>query len=198
MTVSTSGWLDVERESLASERILDAAAGLFASHGVDATGMAEVAAAAGCSRATVYRYFENRRALHSAFISREARRIARRVGTEIASITDPTDRLVEGVMASLTAVRGDATLIAWFTANRAGRTADLAQESVVIDGLVEGFVGASPGSGSDGHQRSRWLTRVIVSLLTMPGVDAADERAMIHRFVAPTLITSHQRSGSRP
>ena len=196
--MSAPGWLDAERETLASERILDAAAGLFASHGVDETGMAEVATAAGCSRATVYRYFENRRALHTAFISREARRIARAVGAEIASINDPTDRLVEGVMASLTAVRDDETLMAWFTANHAGRTADLAQESVVIGGLVGGFVGATPESGSDEGAPARWLTRVIVSLLTMPGIDDDDERAMICRFVAPALITSRPHGGSRP
>ena len=37
--------------------ILDAAAALFAERGVNAVGMGEVARAAGCSRATLYRWF---------------------------------------------------------------------------------------------------------------------------------------------
>ena len=37
---------------------------------------------------------------------------------------------------------------------------------------------------------ARWLVRVIVSLLTVPGRDDADERAMVERFVVPTTALS--------
>ncbi|HPY25671.1 MAG TPA: helix-turn-helix domain-containing protein, partial [Mycobacterium sp.] len=43
-----------------SARILHAAGELFAERGVDAVEMQDIARAAGCSRATLYRYFENR------------------------------------------------------------------------------------------------------------------------------------------
>lgn len=38
------------------------------------------------------------------------------------------------------------------------------------------------------RQRSEWIVRVIVSLLSNPAADPGDERAMIERFVAPGLV----------
>lgn len=43
---------------------------------------------------------------------------------------------------------------------------------------------------------ARWLVRVVVSLLTMPGRDEDDERAMVVRFVVPALLGGRQ--GRRP
>ncbi|MFC7500779.1 helix-turn-helix domain-containing protein, partial [Nocardioides sp. GCM10030258] len=53
-----SDWVD--RRAPAVERILDAAGGLFAERGVDVVAMSDIATAAGCSRATLYRYFPDR------------------------------------------------------------------------------------------------------------------------------------------
>ena len=36
--------------------------------------------------------------------------------------------------------------------------------------------------------RARWLVRVIISLLAVPGESEAEERALIEHFVAPTLL----------
>lgn len=58
----------------AEERILDAASALFAERGVAAVGMDDIARAAGCSRATLYRYFANRELLRSAYVLREMSR----------------------------------------------------------------------------------------------------------------------------
>ncbi|RZK82142.1 MAG: TetR/AcrR family transcriptional regulator, partial [Rhodococcus sp. (in: high G+C Gram-positive bacteria)] len=35
--------------------------------------------------------------------------------------------------------------------------------------------------------KARWLVRIIVSLLTVPGVDDTDERTMLEQFVAPAI-----------
>ena len=51
--MTSTEWLRAERATLAAEQILDAAGVLFAEHGVAAVGMADVAGAAGCSRATL-------------------------------------------------------------------------------------------------------------------------------------------------
>ena len=52
-------WLSAERTEVGGDRILNAAAELFVERGIGRPGMEEVARAAGCSRATVYRYFDS-------------------------------------------------------------------------------------------------------------------------------------------
>ncbi len=153
-----------------AETILDAAAGLFAERGVNAVGMGEVARAAGCSRATLYRYFPDRHALHVAFVQREARRI----GTLL-----PADDVVEAILAALREVRARPELIAWFGAADAGTTAALAQSEAVIEGLGD-------------RSTARWLVRVIVSLLIVPGRDEVEEREMIERYVVPCVADAHR------
>ncbi|GAA1124354.1 helix-turn-helix domain-containing protein [Nocardioides aquiterrae] len=157
---------------MSPERILDAAAALFAERGVNAVGMGEVARAAGCSRATLYRYFPDRHALHVAFVHREARRIGALV---------PRDDLASAVLAAVREVRARPELLAWFSAADAGTTAALAQSSEVVEALGLTMVGDEPAA--------RWLVRVIVSLLIVPGRDEAEERELVERFVVPGLVS---------
>jgi AcrR family transcriptional regulator len=171
-------WLSDARGELAAERILDAAAELFASQGVAGTDMAHIAAAAGCSRATLYRYFENRRELQVAFVHREARRVGGIVAEAARGGT-----LLDAVEAALREVRGAPALAAWFAPGEAGLTAELASSSEVIRSIVAGALGdpADP----DVQLRAEWLVRVIVALLTLP---SPDERALLERFVVPVLL----------
>jgi AcrR family transcriptional regulator len=172
---------------IAAERILDVAARLFVEHGVAGVGMGDVARAAGCSRATLYRYFDSREALRIAYVHREARRINEELAAHAAAIRDPTARVVECVLETLRRVRRDRALAAWFTPGDSGIAAAVAQSSDVLEKMVAAFLGdpAAPAT----IRRARWLLRVIVSLLTMPGTDEADERAMIEQFVAPVVAT---------
>jgi AcrR family transcriptional regulator len=195
MTRNTSGsWLSDERSEVAAEKILDAAAALFVERGVSATGMAEVAKAAGCSRATLYRYFENRRALHRAFVHREARRLGERIATTVASITDPRDRVTGAVLMALREVRATPTLAAWFGLGDAGLASELASTSEVIEVLGAAFLAdISDVDDLEITRRARWLVRAIVSLLTVPGIDADDERAMVEQFLVPAVLPPEPR-----
>lgn len=184
----TTRWLDEERGALAATRILDAAAQEFAAKGVAATSMADVARVAGYSRATLYRYFDGRQALRTAFVNREARRIAATVARDVAQVADPSERVVEAVLAAVAAVRDDDTLVAWFTEGDAGTATALARTSEVVDALAVRFVGDP--DDDEVRLRAAWLVRVIVSLLAMPGTDAADERRIVERFVAPVVVGS--------
>ena len=183
-----TGWLGDERAQLAAQRILDAAASLFAEKGVAGVGMGEIARAAGCSRATLYCYFPDRHQLHLAFVHREALRVGERVAAEFRGIDDPAERVVTAVLSALRHVRSAPTLAAWFRDGDAGRSADLAQSSPVIEALGTSVVSDAAAA--------RWLVRVIVSLLTVPGRDAADERAMVERFVVPAVYGAADRSFS--
>lgn len=162
------------------DRILDAAAALFVDRGVGRVGMGEVAAAAGCSRATLYRWFATREELHLAFVHREARRVGATVAAEVGDNVDPAERLTAAVVAAVRLVRETPTLHAWFAAADAATTAALAQSSEVVEALGAGVV-ADPDA-------ARWLVRVVLSLLLVPGRDDADEAALVARFVVPVLL----------
>ncbi|MET4049572.1 MULTISPECIES: helix-turn-helix domain-containing protein [unclassified Rhodococcus (in: high G+C Gram-positive bacteria)] len=186
---ATSPWLRDERTEIAAERILDAAAELFVVRGVATTGMAEIAKAAGCSRATLYRYFENRRALHLAFVHREARRLGEQLAERVADIDDPRRRVVEATLGALREVRATPILAAWFGLGDAAIASEIANTSEVIEVLgAELLADAGTIDQQELSRRARWLVRVIVSLLTVPGADEADERAMIEQFVVPALL----------
>lgn len=107
-------WLSARRSEVAADHILDAAESLFTQQNAATVGMHEIAAAAGCSRATLYRYFENREALYTAYVHREARRLYEEVSEQVATVTDPAQRLIEGVITALRAVRVSPALSSWF------------------------------------------------------------------------------------
>lgn len=178
-------WLGERRVEAAADRILDAAEALFTRHGAAHVGMNDVATAAGCSRATLYRYFENREALHTAYVHREAHRVFRELGDLVAGIADPRERLLEGVLAALTSVRESPSLSAWFVTTERPIGGEMADRSEVIEAMATSFLAAL--GVDDVESRGRWLVRVIVSLLTFPGRDAADERRMLEEFVLPVV-----------
>ncbi|ORL81318.1 TetR/AcrR family transcriptional regulator [Prescottella equi] len=192
MSSSTSRtWLSDERVEAAAGRILDAAALLFVERGVATTGMADIAKAAGCSRATLYRYFENRGALHRAFVHREARRLGDRIARAVAPVADPRERVTEAVLMAVREVRSTPTLAAWFGLGDAGLASELASTSEVIEVLGTAFLAdVRHADETEIARRARWSVRAIVSLLTVPGIDDADERAMVEQFLVPVLLPS--------
>ncbi|OBB30811.1 TetR family transcriptional regulator [Mycolicibacterium peregrinum] len=191
-------WLSARRSEVAADHILDAADSLFTQQNAATVGMHEIAAAAGCSRATLYRYFENREALYTAYVHREARRLYEEVSEQVATVTDPAQRLIEGVITALRAVRDSPALSSWFAAAQPPIGGEMAEHSEVIRALVEGFVRSLAGETGQSDdvvgRRARWLVRVMVSLLVFPGVDEADERTMLAEFVAPLVIPAKQRA----
>ncbi|MEV0674057.1 TetR/AcrR family transcriptional regulator [Mycobacterium sp. NPDC050441] len=185
-------WLSARRSEVAADHILDAADSLFTRQDAATVGMHEIAAAAGCSRATVYRYFENRDALYTAYVHREARRLYEEVSEQVAAVTDPAQRLIEGVVTALNAVRDSPALSSWFATAQRPIGGEMAEHSEVISALVEGFVRSLAGNTAQADdqvgRQARWLVRVMVSLLVFPGGNEADERTMLAEFVAPLLI----------
>jgi AcrR family transcriptional regulator len=181
-------WLAAHRSEAAVDRILDAAEELYTRRDQASIGMNEIARAAGCSRATLYRYFENREALRTAYVHREARRLGRAIADEIGGVEDPRERLVAGMIAALRMVRESPALSPWFAISRPPIGGELAGQSEVITALAAAFVGSlGPEDRAVVERRARWVVRVLTSLLTYPGRDEADERAMIEEFVVPIV-----------
>jgi AcrR family transcriptional regulator len=179
-------WLAARRGEVAVDRILDAAEQLYTERDQASIGMNEIARAAGCSRATLYRYFENREALRIAYVHRETHRLSRAIAEQIDGIYDPRERLVASIAATLRMVRESPALSSWFAITRPPIAGELAGHSEVITALAAAFLN-SLGAEDPAvvERRARWVVRVITSLLMYPGRDEADERAMIEEFVVP-------------
>jgi hypothetical protein len=112
----------------------------------------------------------------------------------VADIEDPRERITAAILASVHEVRATPTLAAWFGLGDAGIASELAGTSQVIEVLGSSFLADVWGSDDrEISSRARWLVRVIVSLLTVPGADDADERAMIEQFVIPVLMSGAER-----
>ncbi len=188
-------WLGERRSEVAADRILDAAGQLFTEHDPASVGMNEIARAAGCSRATLYRYFDSRESLRTAYVHRETHRLGRELLPLIERIEDPRERLVAAITATLRMVRENPALAAWFGSTRLPIGGEMAGQSQVITTLASGFISSlGPDDPSTIERRARWAVRVIISMLMFPGRDEDDERAMIEEFVAPVVAPVSTRS----
>jgi len=190
-------WLAARRTEVAADRILDAAGELFAEKEAAAVGMHEIASAAGCSRATLYRYFENRDALYTAYVHRESYRLYREMTEQINSVVEPSERLIEGMLASLRNVRESPALASWFATTQRPIGAEMAEQSEVINALTEAFViSLGPDEPDLVAHRARWLVRVMTSLFLFPGHNDEDERSMLEEFVVPIVLPNQpERTG---
>ncbi|TFV57517.1 TetR/AcrR family transcriptional regulator [Mycobacterium sp. PS03-16] len=181
-------WLSDRRTEAAADRILDAAERLFAERDAAAVGMNQIARAAGCSRATLYRYFDSRDTLYTAYVHREAQRLYRELTARVGGLTDPRERLVEGMLTAVRSVRESPPLASWFTHTGPPIGGEMAERSEVVGVMVGAFV-RSLGIDDDAVEpRSRWLVRILTSLLLFPGRDEDDERAMLDEFVVPVVL----------
>jgi len=191
-------WLASSRSEVAADRILDAAEELYTQRDQASIGMNEIARAAGCSRATLYRYFESREALRAAYVHREARRLGRAIMERIGGVADPRERLVASVTAALRMVRESPALSSWFAITRPPMGGEVARQSEVVTALVASFVNSlGPEDPAVVERRARWVVRVITSLLMFPGQDEAEERSIIEEFVVP-IVTPVGARGSVP
>jgi AcrR family transcriptional regulator len=187
-------WLAARRNEVAADRILDAAADLYTQRDQASIGMNEIARAAGCSRATLYRYFENREALRTAYVHRETHRLGRAITAQIDGIEDPRERLIASITTTLRMVRESPALASWFAVTRPPIGGELAGQSEVITALAAAFIN-SLGSEVVAvvERRARWVVRVLTSLLMYPGRDDDEERAMIEEFVVPIIAPASAR-----
>ena len=186
--MSHSDWQRRSDSSAAVDELLDAAGATFARLGVARATMTDVARAAGCSRATLYRYFPNREALHLGFVHRATLRIAAEI-TPASTTGDPAE-LTDLIMSGIAAVRADPLLAVWFEPDNMAVPIAVSQNSELLQAMTAGLaqqLDVDHESTEEIALRGAWLLRCIVSFLAMPADDDAVERAMVEAFVVPLL-----------
>lgn len=159
--------------------------------------MVDVARAAGCSRATLYRYFPNQDALHLAFVHRATLRIAAMMASERDA--GAPDALVDRILSGIDQVRSDPMLAVWFEPENMAVPMAVSQSSELLRSMSAGLIGENADSldPDEVEMRAQWLLRSIVSLLALPGADADAERSMVESFVVPVLTAPPTSTRSR-
>lgn len=186
--MSHNDWPRRSDAAAAVDGLLEAAGETFARLGVARATMTDVAHAAGCSRATLYRYFPNREALHLAFVHRATLRIAADI-TPGSSTQDPA-ALTDLILRAIAAVRADPLLAVWFEPDNVAVPIAVSQTSELLQALTAGLaqqLDVGRESTEEIALRGAWLLRCIMSFLVMPAEDDAVERAMVEAFVVPLL-----------
>jgi AcrR family transcriptional regulator len=173
------------------ERLLDAAEGCLEQFGSEKTSMEDVARAAGMSRATVYRYFENREALLLGVASRQASALAAEAINYLAQFSTISDWLVEGLLFTLREIPNRPVFASLVTSldSRASSSLWLGSTALVgigINVLQPIFSNAkAQGLLRDDVEPAmlvEWLLRMLWTYLNAPSQVATDEEGMRKLF----------------
>ncbi len=147
--------------------ILDAAAQVFSEHGIDGASMAQIAKAAGVSKAMIYYYFDGKEALVTALV--ENLFDADQAGLEalIASDTPALQRLDRYVVDLV----------------------DLLESNAVLYPVFAAFKARSARVGEVQRTMGRYFTRYVDAFASIiqQGIDAGQIRAVEPRVAALTL-----------
>jgi AcrR family transcriptional regulator len=181
------------------ERIVNAAGECFARYGVGKTTVEDIAAAAGVSRATVYRNFAGGRdEVVLAVVLRDLRRFLDRLAARLRLERSVPDAIVEGVVDAVTFVRGDPQLATLLAADAAGpmRAAVAGGARSLLElcaDYVRPHFGAAQRQGSlradiTVEGSVEFLFRIISSMIVMPR--DGEPREFLRTYVVPALAES--------
>jgi AcrR family transcriptional regulator len=182
------------------ERLLDAAEGCLQQFGPQKTSMEDVARAAGMSRATVYRYFENRDALLLGVASRQASSLAAEAVRYLGQFNTISDWLVEGLLFTLREIPQRPVFASLVTSLDSSAASKLLLGSsgmiqIGVNVLRPMFANAK-GQGLlredvDIDMLIEWLLRVLWTYLNAPSQVATDEdsmRKLFHMMLIPAVL----------
>ncbi len=152
------------------EAVLDAAAECYLRFGVQKTTAADIAACAGVSRATLYRRYGSHESIFLAVLTRESQAMARDGEVYLATIGDPAERLVEGMLFAIEQVRARPVHAAVFTSDSAGWAVTQAVSLAALRQLGEAGVRPLLGPASDDPMGEQviadlvdWMLRILIS-----------------------------------
>jgi AcrR family transcriptional regulator len=192
-------WDDEE----ARRRLAAAAARCIVRRGTGRIAMDDVAAEAGVSRATVYRYYRTREDL---ILGVMLSRLDMAMNLVVRSLQEPDNAarsIPDLVLASIGLVHGDAVTEALFSPDSRGvvTTVEMTAEPIV-DGVYRHIAPLLRQWQADGQlpadldlqTTARWLNAVSVMLMTPPwtAMPEADKRAFLDRYVVLALLARQQ------
>jgi AcrR family transcriptional regulator len=188
----------------ARERLLDAAVRCIERKGIAGAHVAGVAAEAGVSRPTVYRYFADQQALLDATLLHAARDLAERLGARLRELHAPAEMAVEAVCFVLREIPREPVLGATWreTLLDAGAVSSVTRRPVreFARYAVSDLVRAAGWSREAADEAVELMLRMLISLLAAPEPRRSDAalRAFLMRRLVPALdLAPFRRSPSR-
>lgn len=181
-------------------RIVDAAERYVQREGIRRVRVDEIADEAGCSRATIYRYFSDRDELVRAVMVRRAADIADRLVPELKGIDDPAERLVEGVLRGIEGLRADPCFESFWGPAGQPVSSRVAGGSTAVNDVIAGalqpLLDLAEATGRlrpdiTLSEAAEWTFLVSIALATLasPVARSRDEQAaFLHRFLVPSLL----------
>jgi len=182
---------DDSKEKPVRERLLDSAEGCLEKFGPQKTSMEDVARAAGMSRATVYRYFENRDALLLGVASRQSSALASDAISYLSRFNTISDWLVEGLLFTLRELPNRPVFASLVTSldSRASGSLFLGSTGLVQIGVnvLQPMFANAKAQGLlrddiDPEMLIEWLLRMLWTYLNAPSQVATDEEGMRKLF----------------
>ena len=180
------------------EVVLDAATSCYLRFGVDKTTAADIAKAAGISRATLYRRYGSHEAIFLAVLTRESEAMMLDAERHLAKVDDPGQRIVEGMLFSIDQITRRPVHAAVFTTDSAGWAATKALRVDALRRLGESGIRPMLASAQSGATVSDqqiddlvdWMLRILISYAAIPGpgdLTADDIRRQLTSQFLPAL-----------
>ncbi|HWD54508.1 MAG TPA: TetR/AcrR family transcriptional regulator [Acidimicrobiales bacterium] len=159
------------------DAVLDAAASCYLRFGVAKTTATDIAQAVGISRATLYRRFGSHEAIFLAVLTRESEAMAVDADAHLARIDDPRERILEGMLYSISEIGRRPVHAAVFGGDS---VAWAATQAIHVEALrrigeagVRPLLESSLADGSISEQEMMdlvdWIMRILISFAAVPG-----------------------------
>jgi AcrR family transcriptional regulator len=189
-----------DRKTRTRERILDSAYALVSRVGLRRTTFEDVAAKAGVSRQTLYRYFGSKDEMVAALMDREADRFLEELQKIPVANTDLAGAMSKGLMFTFDYLASH-PLLSWIHEHEPDELLPHLRSHwlpilAAVRHYIEPFMEAEVSEGRMTARRAQmagdWLSRIAMSYLIVPGdfVNLRDERSIAE---VPDLILNGLR-----
>jgi AcrR family transcriptional regulator len=157
--------------------VLDAAASCYLRYGVAKTTAADIAKAAGTSRATLYRRHGTHEEILLEVLTRESEQMMLEAAERLTGVEHPADQAIEGMVFSIEQIRTRPVHAAVFGSESAGWIAARALRAsamrrlgaIGVRPLLEPALAAGTMTEQDLDDLVEWILRVLISYAAVPG-----------------------------